>query len=193
MESWHHSINDLGLSKDFFHGSQTYAKLLLNYAKTHNITAFKNEKEVFANVVDSVYPLRYLQTKPQSIADIGSGAGFPGLFLALALPKTEVTLYEPLKKKAAFLHLAKSKLGLTKLRIKSKRVEEEKSQNYELIVSRAVTDTKMLLALSKNICTQNTSYLLYKGSSVEDEIDKSINAKIHTLRDRRYVFIKEKQ
>ncbi len=181
------------LSDDFFQKCGTYVQVLLKYNKTHNITAFKSKDEILFNIHDSIYPLNFLEKKPKSIADIGSGAGFPGLFIALVLPESKVSLYEPLKKKSAFLHLAKSALKLKNVEIKSIRVEQEKQQKYDLIVSRAVTKTQLLLDISKNICSQDSSYLLYKGSRAKEELDEQIKAKIHTVGDRRYVFIKEKQ
>ncbi len=176
--------------KDFEDKIQLYSSLLLQYSKIHNITALKTKEEIIDNIEDSIFPLRYLEFRFQNIADIGSGAGFPGLFLALKNPHVKVTLYEPLYKKSAFLNLAKVKLGLKNLHVKSIRVENEKDIIYDLIVSRAVTKTKTLLDLSKNISDQNTSFLLYKGSSVDEELDKNLNYEIYKKANRHYVIIK---
>ncbi len=176
--------------KNFEDKIQLYSSLLLQYTKTHNITALKTKEDIIANIEDSIFPLRYLDFEYKSIADIGSGAGFPGLFLALKNPHVKVTLYEPLSKKSAFLNLAKVKLGLKNLHVKSIRVENEKDALYDLIVSRAVTKTKILLDLSKNISDKNTSFLLYKGSSVDEELDTNLNYQIHKKANRHYVLIK---
>lgn len=190
MNSWHDDLDDMSLPENFIVQAEIYSSMLAKYTKTHNITAFKSKYEIYKNIVDSVYPIRYLDFSPKNIADIGSGAGFPGFHLALALPETNVTLYEPIAKKSAFLHWVKAELRVTNLSIKSKRIEDEKDTTYDLIVSRAVTQTKMLLNLCKNIKNQDSSFLLYKGSSVDEELDEELDFKIHTKGDRRYLFIK---
>lgn len=192
MNSWHEEIDDISLPKNFLDQAKIYSSMLIKYTKTHNITAFKSKYEIYKNIADSVYPIRYLDFTPKSIADIGSGAGFPGFHLALAFPDTEITLYEPIAKKSAFLHWAKAELGVMNVSIKSKRIENERDITYELIVSRAVTSTKTLLGLCENVRDEKTSFLLYKGSSVDKELDENEAYEIYSKEDRRYVFLKGK-
>ncbi|HHD77325.1 MAG TPA: 16S rRNA (guanine(527)-N(7))-methyltransferase RsmG, partial [Campylobacteraceae bacterium] len=87
----------------------TYGRLLLEYNKVHRLSGAKDLSEVDANVEDSLYPMQFLDTKKLKTAvDIGTGAGFPGLILAMAYPHIHFTLVEPLMKRTAFLHLVKS-------------------------------------------------------------------------------------
>ena len=164
-----------------------FCEILLEYNKVHNISGVKSKEDILRYVEDSLYPKKFLRGR-KSILDIGSGAGFPGLVIAMAYPETKVTLLEPIKKKSAFLHLAKSKIKLENVTILSKRVEECEPFFVDLIVSRAVSDARLLIELSKNFITTQTELLLYKGSSVEKELN---NIKYDMIQNgnRKYVLV----
>lgn len=188
--SWHSDIDDLHLPKSFFEKMEQYALLLLRYTKTHNITALKTKKQVLENVVDSVYPIRYLPPNLRAIADIGSGAGLPGIPLAIAMPHTEITLYEPLSKKSAFLHWIRAELNVPNITIELKRIEDE-TKRYEYIISRAVTNIATLLKLSASCANAHTKFLLYKGTNVNKELTKEMSYEIYRRKNRNYVFLKD--
>jgi len=177
------------LPEDFWNTSETLIELLLKYNQTHNITGAKTKEAVLKNIEDSVYPLQFLNVKEIKTAiDIGTGAGFPGLLLALALPNTHFTLFEPIAKKSAFLHLAKTTLDLKNVDISTNRVEKVAPFKVDLISSRAVTNTKMLITLCKNFIDPDTTLLFYKGELVEEEIKGLRNCQVHQ-RDKRYYLI----
>ncbi len=178
-------------SDEFVKKEKIYASMLLNYTKTHNITALKNENEVIENIKDSIYPFKYIDLNIKNVADIGSGAGFPAIHLALMYENINFTLYEPIKKKSAFLHLIRAKLGLLNIQIASKRAEYEKEKKYDLITSRAVTCTNSLLDICKNLVHEKSRFLLYKGSSVYDELKENIDFEIFQKNNRNYVYIKD--
>ncbi len=165
-----------------------FCELLLSYNKVHNISGVKSKEDIVKYIKDSIYPVKFLKNH-QNILDIGSGAGFPGLIIALFYPEKKVTLLEPIKKKSSFLHLAKSRLELKNVTVLSKRVEECEVFFVDLIVSRAVTDTNVLLKLSKNFLNKKTKLLLYKGSSVTKELD-NIKYDMIQNNNRRYIYIK---
>ena len=167
-----------------------FAKLLLEYNKIHNISGVKNLKDAKENVYDSVYPLKYLTSYPKTAIDIGSGAGFPAIALALFLEKCEFTLFEPIAKKSAFLHLIKNELTLSHVNIQTNRIEKSNKQVVDLITSRAVGDTNMLIELSNGFYDKDTTFLLYKGEKVEREIFGLENVKIFEREKRKYLFIK---
>jgi len=164
-----------------------FCDLLLKYNAIHNVSGVKKKEDILRYVEDSLYPKRFLKDR-KSILDIGSGAGFPGLVIAMAYPKTKVTLLEPIKKKSSFLHLAKSTLGLKNVTVLSKRVEECEPFFVDLIVSRAVSDTNLLINLSKKFISDDTSLLLYKGSSVKEELN-DIKYDMIQNGNRRYVLV----
>ncbi len=156
----------------------------------HNVSGVRSKDDILRYIEDSLYPKKFLRDR-KSILDIGSGAGFPGLIIAMAYPDTKVTLLEPIKKKSAFLHLAKSKLKLKNVKVLSKRVEECEPFFVDLIVSRAVSDTNLLIKLSKRFLNDKTEFLLYKGSSAKKELD---NIKYDMIQNghRRYILVSSK-
>ena len=126
--------------------------------------------------------------------DIGTGAGFPGMILAFGLPNTHVTLVEPLMKRASFLQFIKADLGLSNVTVVKKRVEQMEPKVFDLITSRAVTDTKMLLELSANFRDEKTKFLFYKGEKVFDEVRdgaKDMQHKVIETDNRHYLLLGE--
>ena len=178
------------LSEDFFYNIQKYKELLFKWNKIHNLTGAKDEKTIDEFIYDAVFPVSFLP-KSKNLLDIGTGAGFPGMILAMALPDTQVTLVEPLQKRASFLQFVKADLDLKNVRVVKKRVEEMDAEIFELVTSRAVTDTKMLLKLSENFRDEKSKLLFYKGERVYDEVDETLNHKVIKTKNRHYLLIGE--
>ena len=178
------------LSEDFFYNIQKYKELLFKWNKIHNLTGAKDEKTIDEFIYDAVFPVSFLP-KSKNLLDIGTGAGFPGMILAMALPDTQVTLVEPLQKRASFLQFVKADLDLKNVRVVKKRVEEMDAEIFELVTSRAVTDTKMLLKLSENFRDEKSKLLFYKGEKVYDEVDETLNHKVIKTKNRHYLLIGE--
>ena len=184
---------ELQLPEDFFTNLQKYKEHLYRWNKIHNLTGAKDEETLNSFIYDAVYPIKFLP-KVNSLMDIGTGAGFPGMILALALPQTEVTLVEPLAKRASFLQFIKADLGLQNVRVVKKRVEQMESEVFDIITSRAVTDTKMLLKLSENFRDAHSKLLFYKGEKVFDEMNdvtEGMNYKIIEQDNRHYLLLGE--
>ncbi len=176
---------------DFDKNCKVFTELILKYNKIHNITGAKNPKQIEENIVDSIYPIKFLNKKIKSAIDIGTGAGFPGLILAMYLKEVDFTLFEPIKKKSSFLHLAKSALDLENVDIISQRVEEVEAFDVDLITSRAVTKTSLLIDICKNFISKDTILLFYKGSEVDKEVKAMKNYQIHKRGNRQYLFIED--
>ncbi|MGW8168979.1 MAG: 16S rRNA (guanine(527)-N(7))-methyltransferase RsmG [Sulfurovaceae bacterium] len=147
-----------------------FTALLYEWNKIHNFTGAKNIKAIHDNIIDALYPISFISF-PKNILDVGTGAGFPGLVLAIALPNSTFVLSEPLKKRASFLRFAIMELELKNVKVEAVRVEEIDSMPFDMITSRAVTNTNFLLQLTDKLRNADTEYLLYKGSKVFDEID----------------------
>jgi len=182
----------IDLPNDFFQKVQRYKEHLFQWNKIHNLTGAKNEQTLNQFIYDAVFPVSFLP-KVDSLMDIGTGAGFPGMILAFALPQTKITLVEPLTKRASFLQFIKADLGLENVKVIKKRVEGMEPQVFDLITSRAVTDTKMLLNLSQNFRDVHSKLLFYKGEKVFDEIDTDIpmQHKIIETKNRHYLLLGE--
>jgi 16S rRNA (guanine527-N7)-methyltransferase len=180
--------DNIDLDETFYRHIQRYKEHLLKWNKIHNLTGAKRESLIDAFIYDAIYPIRFLPAV-DSLMDIGTGAGFPGLILAMGLPQTQVTLVEPLQKRASFLQFIKADLKLDNVTVKSCRVEELQEGSFDLITSRAVTDTAMLLQLSHSHIKKGTLILFYKGEQVFDEVDESLDYEIIKTKNRHYLKI----
>lgn len=172
---------------------EQFAVLLHEWNGVHNLTGAKTIEAIYANIVDSLYPLTFIE-KPHTLLDVGTGAGFPGLVLAIVLPQTEVVLAEPLKKRAAFLKYACIDIGIANVKVEAKRVEYLAHAPFDLVSSRAVTNTELLLNLTKTLSDAHTRYLFYKGSRVFEEIDAlqhQLEYDIVQKNQRNYLYIRK--
>jgi 16S rRNA (guanine527-N7)-methyltransferase len=172
-----------------------FASLLHEWNQIHNLSGAKSIDAIYVNIVDSLYPLTFIE-KPKTLLDVGTGAGFPGLVLAIALPDTKVVLAEPLKKRVSFLKYASIDLELTNVTVEAKRVENIEHEAFDLISSRAVTNTRLLLDLTSKISDAHTEYLFYKGSRVFDEIEDVQHQLIYDIvqkNQRNYLYIKNEE
>jgi 16S rRNA (guanine527-N7)-methyltransferase len=169
-----------------------FTELLLEWNKIHNLTGAKTPFDVEKNIDDSLFPTTFI-AKPTSILDVGTGAGFPGLILAIAYPDVRTVLCEPRKKRASFLKYVAMELELSNVEVEKMRVEDYNSEPFGLISSRAVTDTKMLLALTNHLQSNDTNYLFYKGEQIFSEleaVDSSLDYDIIEKNQRNYLYIK---
>ncbi len=177
--------------EDFRAKLKTYKELLNKFNRIHNLTQLKNIDE---NILDSIEILKYFDfSKAKNIVDIGSGAGFPAIFLAFILP-SNFHLFEPNSKKAAFLRSIKIECDLTNLTIHKEKVENYKSAfKADIITSRALMDVKPLIKLCLNISDQKTIFILWKGSEVFDEVEGLKDYDIFENGLRRYCVLKNTQ
>ena len=183
---------NLHFDEKFYKDCEVFIKLLQQWGRVHNLSGRLSKEDIEENILDSLYPLTFLD-KYSSFADIGTGAGYPGLILAMAQRDVKSYLIEPRIKRVSFLNFVKATLKLDNLTVLCSRVEEVKDLSVELITSRAVTNTSLLLDITKNIKKENSSYLFYKGSMIEDEIEiakLSSNFKVINRKDRNYLYIK---
>lgn len=111
--------------------------------------------------------------KATRIADIGSGAGFPGLVLAVAIPKAEVDLIESIGRKCAFIERAAKEAGIANARIKNARSEDlatgEAGETYDVVTARAVGRLSTLAELASPLLKDNGVLVAWKGKRDEDE------------------------
>jgi len=171
---------------------EQFTKLLLEWNKIHNLTGAKTPDDVEKNIEDSLFPTTFIE-KPSSILDVGTGAGFPGMILAIAYPDVRTVLCEPRKKRAMFLKYVAMELELSNVEVVKKRVEEYHSEAFGLISSRAVTDTQMLLDLTAHLQDEATRFLFYKGEHLFDELEsvsKELKYEIVEKNKRNYLYIK---
>ena len=185
--------HNLQFDDKFYADCNVFIRLLQQWGKVHNLSGRLSREDIEENILDSIYPLSFID-KYESFADIGTGAGYPGLILAIAQRDVKSYLIEPRIKRVSFLNFVKASLKLDNLTVLCNRVEEVKDLQVDLITSRAVTNTSLLLDITTNIKKDNSSYLFYKGSMLEEELEvaKVNDYKIVNRKDRNYLYIKGK-
>jgi len=183
------------VSDDFFKNIQKYKEHLFKWNKIHNLTGARTEKKVDYFIFDALFPITFFDfSKTKTALDIGTGAGFPGLILAMALPDIHFTLAEPLQKRASFLQFIKADLKLSNVTVEQKRVEDIAPSAMDLITSRAVMKTTMLLDLAKDFIMPSTQILFYKGENVFDEVKEAhLNYEVIETQNRHYLLIQQQK
>lgn len=143
---------------------ESFITLLLKWGKIHNLTGAKDAAAIQAQVFDSMLACYFL--KPfKTCIDIGSGAGFPGIILALMYPNSFFYLLEPRAKRAAFLQTASTHLELKNVKIIKDFSYNVREIKADLITSRAVSDAKNLLKNSLHLLESSGHFLLFKGQN----------------------------
>ena len=176
--------NELCLPAEFDKKVKAYAQIFTKFNKVHSLS---NYKDINEQVLDSIKPLEIFDLSAKTAIDVGSGAGFPAIFLALAMPQTKWHLFEPIAKKSSFLSYAKIELGLENLEIYSQKIELADKFTADLITSRALSKIKELIRICDGFYDEKTNFLIYKGSSVMDEIS-GIDAQIYNEKNRNYIY-----
>ncbi len=136
-----------------------------------NLTRIVSPREAaIKHVLDSVLPWR-LFVGAKHIVDAGTGAGFPGIPLALVLPDTKFTLAESIQKKARFVESAVAALELPNVTVAARRVEElTREARVDIVTARAFAPLSRALELLGPAIKKGTRALLYKGPDVDLEI-----------------------
>lgn len=150
-----------------------YLRLIDKWNKVHNLTAVRDPREmVTVHLLDSLSVLPHIQTlAPQSLLDVGAGAGLPSIPLAICLPELQVTAIDAVQKKASFMRQVKGELGLTHFSVEAGRVEAlHKQGKFDVIVSRAFSEIALFVRLSKHLLAEGGHWLAMKGLMPTQEL-----------------------
>lgn len=200
---------DSALKNNHLHYSETvqnqfiqYLQLLHKWNRVFNLTAISDLNEmVLLHLIDSLMIDPFL--KGTHIIDVGSGAGLPGIPLALIHPEKKFVLLDSNGKKTRFLTQAKQELNLTNVEIAHSRSETFKPEKcFDCILSRAFASIEVMLAATHHLLCAQGQFLAMKGLFPEEEINKIppqfIVVAIHELKikglgaKRHVVLIKER-
>lgn len=159
---------------------KSFTKLLWEENALHNLVSRKTSPEdLQRHIEDSLKLLDFVDLPAGTrLVDIGSGAGFPGLILAMARPEVEVTLVESDAKKSQFLNMVREELGLARVSVICRRVEEIGQdplwrESFDFCTSRAVAAMNIMLEYGLPLIKTEGRLLLWKGRSFQDEIEKA--------------------
>jgi 16S rRNA (guanine527-N7)-methyltransferase len=166
-------------------GSETirYAQMLATWGIDRGLIGPKEGERIWERHIANCIPVTTLIPQGASVVDIGSGAGLPGIVIALARPDTQVTLIEPLQRRVDFLNevVAELKLPITVIRGKA----ESSRGSFDVVTSRAVAPLPKLLPMVRHLIKSGGALLAIKGESAQAEIDATpLNkqkARLHTI------------
>jgi 16S rRNA (guanine527-N7)-methyltransferase len=164
---------DIPASQEAIRAFLLYLEELKKWNRAYNLTSITEDREiVIKHFLDSALYINALKAiggpPGRSIADVGSGAGFPGIPLKILKPELAISLIEPSGKKCAFLRNMKRKLGLD-LEVIEKRVEEVKG-NFDIALTRALTKAPDFIKKSRHIVKKGGHFILSKGPRYEEEL-----------------------
>ena len=146
-------------------------ELLIRWNKKINLTSITKPDEVVnKHILDSLSLLPHVHGG--NLLDVGTGAGFPGVPLAMMLPDVEFTLLDSNHKKITFIKHVVAKLGLNNLKATHSRIQDLKTEMpFSSITARAFADLNDLLKWLPNVYDSNTKILAMKGKMPESEIE----------------------
>jgi len=149
-----------------------YLDLVVKWNKVHNLTAILDpQRMVIEHLVDSLSIAHLL--RPSRILDVGSGAGLPGIPLAVVRPQWRFTLLDASQKRCAFLRQAAIELTLSNVDIACARVEQFRPQaSFDTIVSRAFAETTIFAQNACRLLTNDGVMIAMKGVYPEDELTR---------------------
>jgi 16S rRNA (guanine527-N7)-methyltransferase len=150
-----------------------YVELIEKWNKVHNLTAIRGLDAMLAHhLLDSLAVLPYLSAA-RSLLDVGSGAGLPGIPLALAQPELAVTLLDSSHKRQTFQLQCKAELGLDNVTAVHSRVEDYRNEaGFDVVISRAFSDLGEFVSAAQHLCAPGGRLLAMKGLYPHDEIAK---------------------
>jgi 16S rRNA (guanine527-N7)-methyltransferase len=161
----------LDVSRETLDRLSAHLDLLSKWQKSINLVGPATLADPWRrHVVDSGQLAPLIPEGARTLADLGSGAGFPGLVLAILRPALAVTLIESDARKAAFLIEAARTVSAANVTVLSTRAESAQAGTFDVITSRALAPLSVLLTLAEGLCTQSTAYLFPKGRRVHDEL-----------------------
>ena len=172
------AISALGLTLSVAQQAQLldYLALIEKWNKVYNLTAVRDPAEMLTHhLLDSlaVLPplLRHTQGEPARVLDVGSGAGLPGVVMAIACPELQVSCVDTVGKKAAFIQNVANALKLPNLRGVHARVEALKAEPFDIITSRAFASLVDFVTLSAFHVKQPSGvWMAMKGKHPAEEL-----------------------
>ena len=164
--------------------TKTFVEEILKFNKAHNIVGRLTESEInLLDVLDCKSILPHTKTS-KTVLDIGSGAGLPGLIIAIHQPQTEVTMSEKNKKKAYFIKKTIRTLQLTNAKILDEAITPKliTENKFDIITARALASAFNIIKMSKHLLSKDGKFLFMKGA-----IEK-INEEVAQLKNNTYSY-----
>ena len=192
IDSFIEELEKIGIKLDEKKLSQLnrYFELLVEYNKVMNLTGITEKNEVYLkHFYDSITLVKAIDLNNyNTLCDIGTGAGFPGLVLKIVYPNLKVTLIDSLQKRINFLNIVIDELTISNIETIHSRIEEYGCNNrekYDIVTARAVASTNVLLEYSIPIVKQNGYFIPMKGKiDNEPSFDNAMKKLGCTMEDK---------
>lgn len=167
-------ILSYSVSRETYASLEKFVNLLIEWNSKMNLVSKNSLLDVWnRHVLDSLQLIKYIPENLNTLVDIGSGSGFPGVVLAILLkeknPSVKIKLIESITKKTVYLKDVCVKLGLNNVEVVNDRVENVVFKDVSVITARAVASLDTLCQYSFNLGNKKTSMLLLKGRSYKEE------------------------
>ena len=158
-----------------------FIKEILKFNKAHNIVGRFSEEEIaLSDIIDCETMLEHINSS-QKVLDIGSGAGLPGLIIAINQPKTQITMSEKNKKKAYFIRKMIRTLQLTNATILDKAITPNliTENKFDVITARALATAPTIIKMSHHLLNKGGKFVLMKGAleKINEEVAQLDNSK----------------
>jgi len=175
-------LMDISLSDYQVDQLLAYHKLIEKWNQVYNLSAIRDPIEsIKKHFLDSLSIVNFI--RPGLLLDVGSGAGLPGIVIAIMKPKTEVFTIDSVGKKCRFMQTVKTELSLENLTVVNNRVENfNYEEPFQQIVSRAFSSGIDTIEKTRHLISSNGHYLLMKGDNIEQENLQNFSFIIHSLK-----------
>ena len=169
-------LEEFGLNEQQISKFQRYLELLLEWNEKFNLTAITDKDEIEEkHFIDSIELIKFFDVKNKTLLDVGSGAGFPGIPLAIVEPTLKIILLESNGKRVSFLREVVNDLDLKNVDIIQGRSEDLGTrEKYDIVTARAVKELNVLLEITFYLVKVGGYFIAYKSSGIDEEL---LNAK----------------
>lgn len=148
-----------------------YCAELKKWNKAYNLTAITDDREIITkHFLDSLLYLKAIPTDVQTLCDVGTGAGFPGIPIAIVRPDLQITLIEPSRKRCSFLRHLTKRLNLENIDVIEANAEAVDAGPFDLVLTRATFAIADLLKKAGHLAKPGGWFLFSKGPKYEEEI-----------------------
>ena len=173
---------DVALTDEQVRQLLDYHALINKWNKVYNLSAIRDPLEsIKKHFLDSFSILEFI--KPGLLLDVGSGAGLPGIIIAIMMPKTSVFVIDSVGKKCRFMQTVKTELSLTNLTVINSSVELfNYHQSFPQVTSRAFSDVSTTIEKVKHLIADDGRYLMMKGDNINEEMMQKMKSKVHILK-----------
>ena len=167
-------LEKYNVSRETMEDLKTFQNMVLEWNVKFNLISKSSEKDIWSrHILDSLQLFQFITDKDKKLYDLGSGAGFPAIVLAIAAkntyPNLKISLIESIGKKIMFLKEVQKALSLD-ITIIHDRIENLKLPKADIITSRALASLDKLLYYSKDFCSSKTRLIFPKGEKWQEEL-----------------------